>query len=71
MGPGYEILDSAMVYDPAAHTWLSLPPVPHPRWRLGAAVGKDGKIYVVGGSIDPDLLYPGAVSTVDCFDPLA
>ncbi len=44
------ILDSVDVYDPATNLWSSAAPMLTKRCRLAAALGPNGKIYVMGGS---------------------
>lgn len=38
-------------YDPAANTWTARASMPTPRGFVAAAVGPDGRIYVVGGAV--------------------
>lgn len=38
------------VYDPVVKAWALRTPMPTPRQLLAAALGADGKIYVIGGS---------------------
>jgi N-acetylneuraminic acid mutarotase len=57
-------------YNPQTNTWLTLPPLPRPRYRH-AAVAIGSRIYLVGGV---DLVTPAAgyynnlVAAVDVFD---
>ena len=37
-------------YDVRRNTWTAVAPLPHPRWLFAAAVGPDGRIYVMGGA---------------------
>lgn len=48
---GRRVLDSVEAYDPKTNTWEARAPMPSPRHAMGAALGADGKIYVVGGAI--------------------
>jgi Kelch motif len=54
------------IYNPAAGpggAWSSAPPLPTARSGLGAATGRDGNIYALGG-------YDGSyLTTVEAFDP--
>jgi N-acetylneuraminic acid mutarotase len=76
-GAGWEPVDNAWEYDPAADTWKALPPMPGKR---GAAIAFEvgGKFYVIGGAAT----HPGSkevaiqgngpgrsVDTNDMFDP--
>jgi hypothetical protein len=36
-------------YDPAADNWMERAPMPLPRQNMSAALGADGRIYVIGG----------------------
>jgi N-acetylneuraminic acid mutarotase len=58
------VLDTFEAYDPATDTWRTLPPLPSPRARPGAAVGPDGKIYVAGGTVGAERL-----TTLERYDP--
>ncbi len=42
-------LDSVECYDPETDTWTPRHPMPKGRQNMGAALGADGRIYVVGG----------------------
>ncbi len=42
-------LDSVECYDPESDTWTPRHPMPKGRQNMGAALGADGRIYVVGG----------------------
>lgn len=44
-----EALRTVEVYDPATDTWNPCAPLPEPRQNMAAALGADGKIYVIGG----------------------
>jgi N-acetylneuraminic acid mutarotase len=44
------LTDAVRVYDPTTDRWAAVSPIPTPRTEPGAAVGPDGKIYVVGGA---------------------
>lgn len=48
---GKEALRSVEVYDPATDTWSERSPMPEGRHAMGAALGADGRIYVVGGAV--------------------
>lgn len=47
---GYNPLQNVNVYDPASMTWTAAASMPTAHVRFGAALGPDGRIYVVGGS---------------------
>jgi N-acetylneuraminic acid mutarotase len=49
LGAAWQPIDNAWVYDPAADSWKSLPPLPT---RRGSAVAVEvgGKIYTIGGA---------------------
>lgn len=57
-------------YDPASNTWRRAAPMPTPRYDIAAATGKDGRIYVLGGTSgtvgDGAAL---ALNTVEAYDP--
>ncbi|MBV9281160.1 MAG: hypothetical protein JOZ41_13850 [Chloroflexi bacterium] len=42
--------DVVEAYDVRRNTWTAVAPLPHPRWVFAAAVGPDGRIYVLGGA---------------------
>ena len=44
-------LASVDVYDPATDTWSERSPMPQGRHAMGAALGADGRIYVIGGAV--------------------
>ena len=52
------------VYDPATDAWSEAAPIPTPRLCPGAAVGPDGKIYLIGGEVNRH-----ALNTVEVYDP--
>ena len=43
-------LTSVEVYDPKTNTWSDRAPMPSGRYAMGAALGADGRIHVVGGA---------------------
>ena len=45
----HEALRSVEAYDPQTDTWSPRAPLPEPRQNMAAALGADGKIYVIGG----------------------
>jgi N-acetylneuraminic acid mutarotase len=47
--PGWQPIDNAWEYDPAADTWKALAPMPGRR-GAAVAVAHGGKIYVIGGA---------------------
>jgi N-acetylneuraminic acid mutarotase len=64
---GRRVLDSVEAYDPKTNTWEARAPMPSPRHAMGAALGADGKIYVVGGAISYSS--PGGRDAVFVYDP--
>lgn len=71
---GREMLEAAdkplravAVYDPATDTWSERSPMPEGRHAMGAALGADGKIYVVGGAVSYGR--PIGSRTVYIYDP--
>jgi hypothetical protein len=60
-------LASVECYDPATDTWTDSAPMPRPRESMGAALGADGKIYVVSGTTSYE--HPIPVDDVDVYDP--
>lgn len=60
-------LASVEMYDPATNTWTERAPLPTPRQAMGADVGADGRIYVVGGA--PSYMHPKPMDVVEIYDP--
>jgi N-acetylneuraminic acid mutarotase len=60
-------LGSVEMYDPATNTWTERAPLPTPRQAMGADVGADGRIYVVGGA--PSYMHPKPMDVVEIYDP--
>jgi hypothetical protein len=60
-------LASVDMYDPAPNTWTERAPLPTPRQSMGADVGADGRIYVVGGA--PSYMHPKPMDVVEIYDP--
>lgn len=60
-------LASVEMYDPATNTWTERAPMPTPRQAMGADVGADGRIYVVGGA--PSFMHPRPMDVVEIYDP--
>ena len=56
-------LATVQAYDPVANTWTTKASMHEARARLGAAVGLDGKVYVVGSYYGSD--------TLEVYDPVA
>jgi N-acetylneuraminic acid mutarotase len=46
---GRHPLSSVEAYDPKTDAWQEVAPMPLPRQNMGAALGSDGRIYVIGG----------------------
>jgi len=49
--PDYGVYNTLEVYDPATDTWESKSPMPTARNYLGAAFGRDGLLYAIGGEV--------------------
>ncbi len=62
-------LASVECYDPKTNAWTERAPLPTPRQAMGAALGADGKIYVVGGA--PSYAHPRPMDVVEVYDPEA
>jgi len=58
---------SVEMYDPTRDAWTERAPMPRPRQEAGAALGADGRIYVVGGTYS--YMSPLPVDDVDIYDP--
>lgn len=43
-------LDLVEAFSPARNAWRTMAPMPAPRMHIGAALGRDGRIYVARGS---------------------
>jgi hypothetical protein len=64
---GRKALNSVEAYDPATNRWEPRAPMPEGRNAMGAALGVDGKIYVIGGSVSHSK--PAPTDTVQVYDP--
>jgi len=62
-------LDSVEVWDPATDSWSWREPMPQGVQTAGAALGADGRIYVIGGSLK--FGNPKPVDRVQVYDPRA
>lgn len=60
-------LASVEMYDPATNVWTERAPLPTPRQAMGADLGADGRIYVVGGA--PSYMHPRPTAVVEIYDP--
>ena len=60
-GGGWEPIDNAWEYDPAADLWRPLAPLPSKRGSA-VAVQVDGKVYVIGGATTADGSTRAAIS---------
>ncbi len=58
--------NAVQVYDPRRNIWKEASPIPTPRMEAGVALGRDGKIYVIGGA-DPQRRQ----NVVESYDPRA
>jgi N-acetylneuraminic acid mutarotase len=56
-------------YDPRQDTWNALAPIPTPRSEPGAALGADGKIYVIGGNPTLNRNQSSRMNAVEAYDP--
>ena len=62
-------------YSIAKNSWRQLPPLPTARWHAAAAVGDDGRVYVIGGRAPNPFAPPcgraddQATNVVEAFDP--
>src|SRR5262249_9236911 len=54
-------------YNPTSQTWTAVAPMPTARGGLAAATARDGRIFAVGGLVDPNTQ---VVSTVEIYSPL-
>lgn len=64
---GRHALTSTEIYDPETDTWVAGAPMPYGRNAMGAALGADGRIYVVGGALSYSIPVPRA--DVFVYDP--
>jgi N-acetylneuraminic acid mutarotase len=62
-----QALRSVEAYDPATDTWSERAPMPEGRHAMGAALGADGRIYVIGGAVSYS--NPIASRSVFVYDP--
>lgn len=61
-------LASVEMYDPKTNTWSARASLPTPRQAMGADLGADGRIYVVGGA--PSYAHPRPMAVVEIYDPV-
>jgi len=64
---GRNALTSTEIYDPETDTWVAGAPMPIGRNAMGAALGADGRIYVIGGAISYS--NPVPMASVFVYDP--
>jgi N-acetylneuraminic acid mutarotase len=64
---GRTALRSVEIYDPATNRWSTGARMPEGRHGMGAALGADGRIYVVGGAVSYSS--PRAEDDVFVYDP--
>jgi len=66
----FQPLDTVEVYDPSSDTWSTAAPMPTRKYDL-AAVGMNGKLYVIGGSALSSTSPTGVavLRTVEVYDP--
>ena len=62
-----QALATVEAYDPATDTWSPRSPMPEGRHAMGAALGADGRIYVIGGAVSYS--NPIATRSVFVYDP--
>jgi N-acetylneuraminic acid mutarotase len=62
-------LRSVEIYDPATDRWSEGARMPEGRHAMGAALGADGRIYVVGGAVSYSS--PKGEDDVFVYDPVA
>jgi N-acetylneuraminic acid mutarotase len=62
-------LSSTEMYDPETDTWTPRAAMPTPRQAAGAALGADGRIYVIGGA--KSFSDPAPLSIVEIYDPVS
>jgi N-acetylneuraminic acid mutarotase len=55
------------VYTPATNTWAEKAQMPTGRFSLGAAFGRDGRLYAIGGRLS--VASTLTVNTVEAYDP--
>jgi len=59
------IYDTVFIYDPSTDRWSEGPPMLSGRKEFGAAVDRQGRIYVVGGEVDEN----GVPDSMEIYDP--
>jgi len=64
---GRQALRSVEAYDPVTDTWSERAPMPEGRHTMAAALGADGRIYVIGGAVSYS--NPIASRSVFVYDP--
>ena len=64
-----DIYNTTEVYDPKTDTWEYRAPMPEPRFSISGALGVDGRIYIMGGSIGQMGSPP--LKSVFIYDPVA
>lgn len=60
---------AAYVYSPATDDWATVTPMPRPRNTHSAAIGPDGRIYLVGGDQGTTDAELGVLRNVDAYTP--
>lgn len=60
------IFNTVEAYNPASESWSTLAPMQSPRYRFGAALGSDGRVYAIGG-------WNGntAIASVEAYSPIS
>ncbi|MGW9432768.1 Kelch repeat-containing protein [Streptomyces decoyicus] len=67
-GPGSQSA-IAFAYDPKTNSWTKIAPLPEARNTHAAAIGGDGRIYVMGGDTGTTEQTLGATRRVDAYTP--
>jgi N-acetylneuraminic acid mutarotase len=69
--PTRKVLRAVEAYDPTTGTWTREPDLPGPRTGLAAATGRDGRIFVLGGTAGEGTATnpPESLASVAIFDP--
>ena len=63
------VYNTTEVYDPETNTWEYRAPMPEPRFTAAGALGADGRIYIMGGSLGQSDSPP--LRDVFIYDPVA
>lgn len=72
-GKNFKFLKAVEMYDPQTDTWVRKQDLPIPRIQFGVGA-VDGKIYAIGGLLDPKEKKPGLqgrLDIVEVYDPVS